>query len=302
MRYLTYTLGLAAVLFAAGCTDSKWAFLRSNRDDSRSFGDSPKAPDLVRYLNQNAQQIQSLECPSLDLDIEQGSGLAAEQFGALGKMVCEKPRNFRLVADVAGKYGADIGSNKDEFWYWTAQDKTFLVHCSYADLERGVRIPFPFQPEWVMQALGMATYDPAQNYHVTSRGRTLELVSDTVSQGQRVQRVTVFNKANSQVREHLLRDAQGKEICSAQILESQNLGGVTVPRIIVFSYPAEKLKLKIKLNSRSQDIILNRQMDPSRATVLFTRPNLSGVRAYDLARGPDDGNPISPAGGVLPSR
>src|SRR5260370_26846966 len=186
MRYLTCTLGLGAVLLAAGCADSKWAFIRHNKDDARALADNPKAADLVGYLNQNAQRIQTLECPYLDLNIKQGSGLAAQEFGMRGKMVCDKPRNFRLVAEALGNYEADIGSNNDEFWYWIKRDNPpYLVHCSYADLERGIKIPFPFQPEGVMEALGMGVYDPVQNYQVVPRASTLDLVTGTVSQWQR---------------------------------------------------------------------------------------------------------------------
>ena len=303
MRYLPYALCFSAVLLAASCADSKWAFIRNNRTEAQVPAEIPKAPDLVNYLNQNAQRIESIECPYLDLDIKQGSGLAVQQWGMRGKMVCEKPRNFRLVAEVLGKYEADIGSNKDEFWYWIARDNPpLLVHCSYADLERGVKIPFPFQPEWVMEALGIGSYDQALNYRVVPQARTLELVTETVSQGKRVQKVTVFNRAPSrvQVRDHILRDARGQEICSAHILDAQNINGTMVPREMVLSYPAEKLELKMRLFSDGRDISVNRPLD---RTGVFQRPNLTGVRTLNLGSGLDDnGHQVLPAGAFQQQR
>jgi hypothetical protein len=303
MRYLTCALSLGAALLAAGCADSKWAFIHNNREDTRALADNPKAADLVGYLNQNAQRIQTLECPNLDLDIKQGF----QQWGMRGKMICDKPRNFRMVAEVLAKNEADIGSNKDEFWYWIARDNPpYLVHCSYANLERGVKIPFPFQPEWVMEALGMGTYDPGLHYQVIPHRNTLDLVCETVNQGQRVQKITVFNRSASrtQVREHVLRDASGREICKASVLDAQNIQGVMVPQVIVLSYPAEKLELKMKLYTSGRDVVVNRPLDPNQAAALFTRPRLVGVRTYDLAtRALDDGGEqLRQAGGLLQQR
>jgi hypothetical protein len=240
----------------------------------------------------------------VDLDCQQGY----QQFHIRGKLACQKPKNFRMQAEALGKTEADIGSNDQEFWYWIARGDPYLIHCSYRDLENGVRIPFPFQPEWVMEALGMSEYDPNQPYEVSNHGTTYWLVQNTKNaQGQRVRKVTVFNKQETrvQVPEHILMDAAGqKEICKAQIIEAEPVargagGGVVLPRRIVFTYPAERLTLKMTLWHRADDVVLNPQFDPGLVKTLFTRPSLSGVANYDLARGPQATNQVSPAGGVL---
>jgi hypothetical protein len=302
MRPVPYTLCLAATLMAAGCTDSKWALFRNSKDDGRYAKDNPTAVDLVAYLNTNSQKIRSIECQYLEMDIKQGT--FGQSFGIpQGKMICEKPKNFRMMAGVAGHTEADIGSNENEFWYWIARnDPPYLVHCSYKDLEQGVRIPFPFQPEWVMETLGMAEFGSGQEYQLAKpRDRdTIELVRNTTSQGQRVQKVIEFSRvpAKVQVRAHRLRDAKGNEICSAQILDVGDVNGAIVPRVIVLSYRAEKLELKLSLFRSPQEITLNRQYDASQTAALFTRPTLSGVRDFDLARDTyNPGNQIRPAGG-----
>ena len=53
---------------------------------------------MVGYLNGNAQQIRSLECLSLNMDITHG----IQQFNVPGRMICQKPRNFRMVAEMVG--------------------------------------------------------------------------------------------------------------------------------------------------------------------------------------------------------
>jgi hypothetical protein len=301
MRQLSAVLGLGAILLLSGCADSKWSIFRHPQETAQlPVKQPPTAAQLVAYLNRNAGQIQSLTCSNVDLDCKQG----IQEFHIRGKLACQKPRNFRMQAEALGKTEADIGSNDQEFWYWIARGDPYLIHCSYQDLANGVRIPFPFQPEWVMEALGMSEYNPAQNYQVFDAGKAYQLVQNTKnSQGQAVRKVIVFNKEESrvQVTDHLLTDTTGKqEICRAHILEVKEVArGVVLPRRVVFTYPAESLVLKMTLWRQVDDVFLNPQFDAQRATVLFRRPALSGVPSYDLARGPEATNQVSPAGGVL---
>src|SRR5207302_6733633 len=224
MRYVVLTLGLLAI---TGCADSKWNFLRQHgQENARLPVENPTQADLLAYLNRNAEQIQSIQCLMIAMDTRVG----IHQFNVPGRMICQKPRYFRLIAELAGSSEADIGSNDQEFWYYVKRnDPPYLVHCSYRDLENGARTPFPFQPQWVMEALGMEIYDPADNYQVrVSNRNSFELVKEINHQGQRVQKVTVFSRAPSrvQVTDHILRDARGKDICRAHILEAANVNNV----------------------------------------------------------------------------
>ena len=299
MRYVAVGLGLLAV---TGCAqDSKWNFLRRTPDNARVAVENPTQAELVAYLNRNAQQIQSIKCPTLSMDTKMGM----QQVNIAGKLFCEKPRNFRLVADALGSQEADIGSNSQEFWYYLKRnDPPMLVHCSYQDLENGVRTPFPFQPEWVMEALGMAEYNPADRYLLNPGQKTWELVKDTTQQGQRVQKVTVFSRVPSriQVTDHILRDAKGNPICSAHIDEVANVGNVVLPRKVTLRYPSERLTIKLKLFDVPSDVTLNQPIDAEQASKLFTRPVYNGVRTVDLANPYAASSDVRPAGGFLPQR
>ena len=106
-------------------------------------------------------------------------------------MICQKPRNFRLSAKALGNTAADLGSNDREFWFWISKNEPpYLYHCSYEDYARGVRMPLPFQPDWIVEALGVGEYDPAKNYRVVPSGAGVDLVEETTSQGQPVRKIT----------------------------------------------------------------------------------------------------------------
>jgi hypothetical protein len=298
MRHFSPALGVGAILLLSGCADSKWSIFRHSQDTARLPAERPlAAAEVVAYLNNNAQQIQSLTCSNVDLDCKQGY----QEFHIRGKLACQKPKNFRMQAEALGRTEADIGSNDQEFWYWIARGEPYLIHCSYQDLAGGVRIPFPFQPQWVMEALGMAEYDPTQPYQLVAQRGTFQLTLNTKnSQGQPVRRITEFKQlaGRIQVTDHILQSPSGSEICRAHITEPQEIRrGVIIPRKIVFSYPAEQLKLSMTLWQRADDVILDQQFNQAQG--LFARPALAGVQDYDLGRGPAGASQLSPAGGIL---
>src|SRR5262249_5888898 len=163
-----------------------------------------------------------------------------------------------LLGSAFGKPEVDVGSNEQEFWFWVARDESHCLYfCRYDDLTRGqVRMPFPFQPERITEALGAAQCGPPENDDLQATPTSLELSERTRSpQGVPVRKVTVFNRApaqgtNPQVTAHLLQDAQGREICSAYITEVQidRTTGAIIPRKVRLVCPAEKMEMKLQLD------------------------------------------------------
>ena len=121
------------------------------------------------------------------------------------------------MADVLGKSAVDIGSNNDEFWYWISQDNPpYLYHCAYKDLATGkVNVPFPFQPDMVVAALGIAEYDPKGKYELREQAAAWELIQYD-RRGQRASRSRGSRSSTSEVAKppasrrcsgHVLQDA-----------------------------------------------------------------------------------------------
>lgn len=266
---------------------------------------TPSKDDLIYYMNRNASTLRSLDVRDLSLDITGGG----QTIGVSASLYCQQPRNFRMRAKkpAIGTPAADIGSNQDEFWYWISEDKPpDLYHCSYSDLSRGIRLPFPVEPEWVMEALGMRRIDPArtENYSIEVRGKFIELTEKaTSSAGQPIKKVTIFNNGNAggttpQIVGYRAYDAQGKLTCQATIDRVQrDPTGAVVPHKALFEWPAQKLKLKMTLDEVT---VNNPETDVQRNPPLFSRPVLKDVRSFDLARGTYDGAPmrIQPTGGM----
>jgi hypothetical protein len=284
MLQRTIAVGFGAMLLLGGCTPN----LRTP-NQTRLPAETPTAAQLVKYLNDNSRKIQSIEAREVDIDAQQGN----QPVGLQGAMVCQKPRNFRLNARVVGQSAADVGSNDKEFWYWISKNEPpYLFHCDHKDFAEGrTRVAFPFQPDWIMEALGMADHDPNGTYEpVKATQTTFELVQKTLSpQRQPIRKVTVFNRApaanSPQVMAHRIEDANGKLICSALITHVQydEASRTVIPKQVKLEWPDQKVTLKLKLDG----VKVNAAIEAGRATALFNRPNMPNTATYDLARGLD---------------
>jgi hypothetical protein len=260
---------------------------------------TPTAAYLVGYLNNQADRLTNIRTDDILLVADyQGK----RQPGLTGVMLCEKPRNFRLAGEALGSSYVDIGSNGEQFWFWMKDDA--LYHCSYTEYEKGVRLPMPFQPEWVVQALGMAKYDPNRNYTVQSKGSNYELVEETTVQGHPVRKITVFNGGKPiddtypRVTAHIVQDVQtGKTICQATIRRvrwakvrtPEGEREVSYPSDVVLEWPAEQLTMTMKITKAK----INEPISAEEASRFFTLPNWPNIKSIDLAKWRPEGAPTS---------
>jgi len=296
MRRLTTGLALAGTLLLCGCsTLNRGPKADTTARHSRWDGRQPTSASLVAYLNENSRQVQALRCEDVTLDCKAGSDSGAIPTARLD---CQKPRCFRLTGRAVGQPVVDIGSNDQEFWYWIGKADPRVFHCTHEAVARGgVRMPFPFQPDMVMCALGIAEYDPAKQYQVNVQPRTVELIEAVQSPaGKPLQKITIFQRAQAtghqpQVLGYMLRDQQGHEVCRATVTDVVHDArtGVELPRRIQFNWPAEKLEMKMKL-----DGLRVVPPEPDRLASLYSRRNLASNPGFDLERWQQD----SPTGRV----
>lgn len=299
-------LVLVALAPLGGC---KWIEdIRGKGDGPRPTGALPavQSEQLVTYLNERSARLQSLYFEDVTVSAsERGLPMPALS----GSLVAARPRNFRMVG--TAKVGAklDLGSNADQFWMYldAPTQKPQFVAASHSDFEAGrARIPggIPFEPDWVMQALGMATFPPNNQYtpHVDQKERTYTLRwPATLPNGTAVVREVVFDGdpatgTKPQVKKHVVRDTRGKVIATAEVKQARtvplqetdpNTGlqmSVQHPTLVVLRWEEQRFEMELKLKNGK----VNEQLAPESAREFFTLP----TRKY--------GNPIDLAGGALP--
>jgi hypothetical protein len=295
MRAAVYILLLAALFVpAAGCEWLRKTGLQKDNGTQTRGGsiENVSANNLVEYLNRQAGHLTTVRYNDLSIDVSMG-----KERHTLGDstLICAKPRNFLLVG--GKKVTGDliyIGSNEREFWMLTKRPlQEQYVYCSHADFQQGAgQLPIPFDPEWALQALGMATYPAGLPYKVDTdqRAKVHTLSWDsTTPQGTPVRREIVLDPTDSQyrpnIRQHRILDANNKLIGLAEVKEVATLpvaGGafVKVPTRVVLEWPQQQAKMELRLG-RPQ---INERLSDEHMADMFTRPQPDrGVNPINLA-------------------
>ena len=303
-RRLSFSLlPVACCLWAAGCN----AFLpRREAPDAKVTHTGPvdtsklTADRIVTYLNRQADLVQSLDANDISLTVKGPGGAPPTLEGTL---MVQKPKYFRLTGKFLGSEQVLVGSNKERFWFYVPKMQDALFHCSYTDFEKGVELPFPFDPEWVLEAMGMAHVpaDGVKRMELDDKTKTVRLVQEATLHGQKVTKVTVCYQATMrrdvpQVKSRIVYDERGKVICvattksAARIPVARDQAGetvyATVPQVVKLEWPAQETSLELDLGK----VKLNTRL-PMQA---FEMPRL-GSRQVDLGRDRPTGRGVVPA-------
>lgn len=305
MKRLNFLLVATVLAPLTGC---EWMKRITERDE-RPKGDGPLAkvqPDqLVTYLNERAARLQSLNYG----DVRVGAKSDGLPLPALrGSMAATQPRNFRMTG-TGGAMGAkvDLGSNDQQFWvYFDAPTmKPLFVYASHSDFQAGkAPLPggLPFEPEWVMQALGMTTLAPNNQYSARAddKTRTYTLSWPALTPGgTSVVKEIVFDAdaatgTHPQVKRHVVKNTNGKVICAAEIKQAKTVTltstdprtglplAIQHPTLMVLKWEQEKFEMELELKTGK----VNEPFTAEETGRLFRRPNIPGANPIDLAGGP----------------
>jgi hypothetical protein len=258
----------------------------------------PSPDELVRYLNAQAGLVQSMEARDISLTARaQGSSPPTLD----GTLLVQKPKYFKLTGKFLGSQEVLVGSNEERFWFYIPRAQDALYHCSYTDFEKGVELPFPFDPEWVLEALGMAQIGKNTAMRVDEDKTTYRLVEEATLHGQKVRKVTVFYKGPAereqpQVKARIVYDERDKVICMAtvksvsRVLVDKTPDGrpvyATVPQAIKLEWPAQDTELVLDLGK----VKINGQLSMES----FQMPR-TGSKQVDLGRDRPTGRGVVPA-------
>jgi hypothetical protein len=176
-----------------------------------------------------------------------------------GQIAVERPRNFRLTANVLGMdEEADFGSNTDWFWFWVkranARGKpSYVYQARHEDVANSQMLSqIPFQPDWLMEALGVVPID-AQHVTLHSEersGQYVNLISERLSpSGQTVKKVIRVDLHRGLVLSHSLYDINGALIARAWLDQHfrDKPTGIVLPHLIALEWPQANLKIKLEI-------------------------------------------------------
>jgi hypothetical protein len=293
-------LGFALVVFGLSGCDTLKRLTTWNRPPANTAPlEQRSAGEFVGYLNQQAGYLRTIRYDDVSVTASGPDG-PMPRLGE-GTLACMKPRNFRMMSGHLLTNGTevDLGSNDQEFWMFMKRPEPTLLYASHTDFSTGkASLPIPFETDWVLQALGMSTFDTNVPYFVDidQKDRVYTLSWDArTPQGQEVRKVIVFagdreNGNRPQVRKHVILDANRKVIASAEVREVQTMSAgvdpatgqptmLQIPSRVVLEWPQQKFKMDLSLAKPR----VNETFTPQQFEYFFRRPQIAGANEVNLA-------------------
>ena len=239
---------VAAVWLSTGCAPKA----RGPWHGQQPLPESTTREQLVRHINDQAARTVGWRCRKMVVEVD---GAVAD---ASGLIAVQYPRRLRLKAKAMMIPVADVGSNADRVWCWvnpklggpgpetlTCKHASFdAVRCA-AERTGGMQIPF--EPDWLMEVLGVAPLDPQRVTleKAPGGGPIWLLISHRIDDGgRRMLRVIEVDAAHGQILAHELRDAKtGSRLARAELQDHRRdpETGVVLPHRIILSWPAAGL-------------------------------------------------------------
>lgn len=204
---------------------------------------------LVEHLNRNRIPLTSWGSTDIAVTVP-GPGRIPVRLSA--NMAVESPRNFRLIAKSLRGVEADLGSNDEQFWFWFRSPETPHVYKAHHEDAQLVfdSMQIPFQPDWLMQALGVGVLDPNRYeimYHPAGAA-TITLVNrDTLPNGRSIEHQIVVNTAIGRIVEHGVYDERNQPIARALLSNYRDHGGISMPRTVELRWPQSRQWMKMSI-------------------------------------------------------
>lgn len=203
--------------------------------------------EIVAHLNDNISRLTSWRSMRVKIGIRQNGMPPMPALNA--QIAVESPAFFRLRASSILGEEADFGSNNERFWFWVRQSQQPVVMtAAHTDLTVAQQyLPFPFDPEWVMEAMGVILFNPDDFVLEPVSDTRVKLISQSITPaGRQVQKVMAVDLCQGRIVEHSLHDATGSLIARATLSDYRSgSAGIYVPYTIVLEWPQAGSRMKL---------------------------------------------------------
>lgn len=238
---------------------------------------SPTLEQVIEVVNRNNSQIVS--------GLTTGATLSGPGFPALrANLAFQRPGRFRLRAELLASQELDLGSNDELFWFWIKRNRPPAVYfCRHDQFAASrVRNMIPIDPSWLIDAMGIAEFDPALPhdgpYPLPNDRLEVRTLRNT-PQGTVTKR-TIIDAKQGYILEQHIYDAQNRLVASSLTSRHRRdaLTGLTMPTVVEISSPANQFSLRLDLGKME----INRAS--SNSPELWTVPTYQGSPLVNLCQ------------------
>lgn len=270
------------MLVTSGCQHGRFWLSRHQQDlPPEAFTGRPELQDVVYVVNANTDRVQQLQTTGASLRVDGVPPLRAN-------LAFERPRNFRLRAELFQFTGRelDVGSNEDVFWFWVRRDERPAVYYARHDQfhHSPARDLIPIEPEQLIESMGLVHLDPQGRHEgpIVRDDNQLEIRSLIPSERGDLTRVLIIDANYGWVLEQQLFDHDGQLLVWAKAdgYRFYSTDGVSLPHHIeVQVVPGQPSQLAFALDVSSY--LINRLYGES--AHLWTIPQIEGAPSVDIA-------------------
>jgi hypothetical protein len=268
---------LLSVLVACGGAGCPRALSRYTPAGPRILPATATLDDVTRAVNDNSARIQSISCSDATISTPGIPTLKAN-------IALERPRRLRVRAETTlTGTEADIGSNDELFWFWMKRmPEPAVYYCRHDQFATSpMKQLIPIEPEWIIDAVGLASFEPGGKHSgpYPVRGGKLEIRTERETPNGLQTKITVVDEQRALVLEQHLYDARGTRIATAITTQHYRdpVSGAFVPREIELQVPATQFSITMRLKT-VQVNQLGQGPSPT-----FALPNYPGASPVDLA-------------------
>lgn len=279
MTIRSLALQLASVLLATttmGCTLFP---LTAKNETPAPVRNNGTTEHFVKYWNANSDRIESLRCDKLEIDVDS----QGQSYGLSAQLGYHREHDFRLLGKFMGKSEVDLGSNNDEIWFWIARANPPSVYfCKREELSH-VKLATPFQPDWLVEVLGVGRIDVEKYREGHSNDTYFTLVTEErTPAGLPVTKRLVVDRQTNRIRAFEIFDGK-KRLMEAVVEEYHDdpAIGYFVPSRLRIEWPDADTRLKIAMNPRKIEV---NTITPELAASMFARGNYTNTEVVDLAQ------------------
>ena len=251
----------------------------------------PTLEQIISGINRNSQMIRNFTTDSASVSVP--GGLIPLQ----SRLTFERPKRLRIQGAVFTLSGPefDFGSNDVLFWLWTRRDTNVMWYCQHDQYHTSpLRSVFPFDPEWLIEALGIVEFKPTDQHFGPTRQTdgNWEIVSHCQTpSGQFIKRTLVDSKIGWVVQQKLYTpQEQLVAMSKATKLKFDKGTGIYYVKQVEVQCQGMTGTMTIDLGSPTFNTTA------SFAPSMFDMPVYEGYRAVDLC-GPDV---LQPHGVIMP--
>jgi len=286
-RYRTRILLVILVGLVSLC-GAQCSFLAPPQDDVRrlppALAPSPTLQQIIAVVNANSSRIRSFSTSQASVSMQGFPTLRAN-------IAFERPMRFRLRADLplAGQE-VDVGSNDELFWFWSRHNEpAALYYCRHDQFASSpARRNLIIDPYWLVEAMGLATLDPALTHQgpIVRQDGALEIhtalnAALNAAQGP-AKKITILEPRQGLVLAQYLYDSRGQVLASAIAgrYRQDPLSGLFMPTVVDIQTGAAQSGAPLKLRIDLGAVEINRPI--ANSGQLWMMPAYPNWPAIDL--------------------